>query len=80
MLRTRLAQGRHDDIDRYVDAVASSAQRAAALTHRLLAFSRRQPLKPDSVDANVLVESLRKLFDRTLGPLIKLDISAAADL
>ena len=80
MLRTRLAQGRHDDIDRYVDAAASSAQRAATLTHRLLAFSRRQPLKPEVVDANALVQSLRELFDRTLGPLITLDIVAASDL
>ncbi|MEO6927340.1 MAG: PAS domain-containing protein [Rhodanobacter sp.] len=80
MLRARLAQGRHDDIDRYIDAVAGSAQRAATLTHRLLAFSRRQPLKPQVVDANALVQSLRELFDRTLGPLIKLHIIAAADL
>lgn len=80
MLRTRLAQGRLDDIDRYVDAAASSAQRAATLTHRLLAFSRRQPLQPQVVDVNALLQSLRELFDRTLGPLIRLDIRAAADL
>ncbi len=80
MLRTRLAQGRHDDVDRYVDAAASSAQRAATLTHRLLAFSRRQPLKPEVVDANALVQSLRELFDRTLGPSIRLDIVAAPEL
>ena len=80
MLRARRAQGRHDDVDRYIDAVASSAQRAATLTHRLLAFSRRQPLKPQVVDANALVQSLRELFDRTLGPLIKLQINTAADL
>ena len=80
MLRTRLAQGRHDDIDRYVEAAASSAQRAATLTHRLLAFSRRQPLKPQVVDANVLVQSLHELFDRTLGLSVKLDIVTAPAL
>ena len=80
MLRARLAQGRHDDIDRYVNAVATAAQRAATLTHRLLAFSRRQPLKPEVVDVNARVQSLRELFDRTLGPSISLDIVAAADL
>jgi hypothetical protein len=80
LLRTRLAQGRLDDIDRYLDAAASSAQRAATLTHRLLAFSRRQPLQPQVVDVNALVQSLRELFDRTLGPLIRLDIRADADL
>lgn len=80
MLRMRLAQGRHDDIDRYVDAVATSAQRAATLTHRLLAFSRRQPLKPQVVDVNSRVQSLRELLDRTLGPSISLDIAAAPEL
>ncbi|MEO8778063.1 MAG: PAS domain-containing protein [Rhodanobacter sp.] len=80
MLRTRLAQGRHHDIDRYIDAVTSSARRAAALTHRLLAFSRRQPLKPEVVDVNARVQSLRELLDRTLGPSVKLDIVTAAEL
>jgi len=80
MLRARLAQGRHDDIDRYVEAVASSARRAATLTHRLLAFSRRQPLKPEVVDVNAQVQSLRELFERTLGPLVRLCITAAEDL
>jgi PAS domain S-box-containing protein len=80
MLRTRLAQGRHDDIDRYIDAVATSAQRAATLTHRLLAFSRRQPLKPEVVDVDARVQSLRELFDRTLGPRIRLDITVAPAL
>ncbi|MEO7068661.1 MAG: PAS domain-containing protein [Rhodanobacter sp.] len=80
MLRTRLAQGRHDDIDRYIDAVATSAERAATLTHRLLAFSRRQPLKPEVVDVNARVDLLRELFDRTLGPSIELDIAATPEL
>ena len=80
MLRTRLAQGRHDDIDQYIDAVATSARRAASLTHRLLAFSRRQPLKPEVVGVNARVHSLRELFDRTLGPLIKLQITVDPDL
>ncbi len=80
MLRARLVQGRHDDIDRYVDAVATSAQRAATLTHRLLAFSRRQPLKPAVVDVNACVDSLRELFERTLGSSIKIDIAATPGL
>lgn len=80
MLRTRLAQGRYDDLKRYVDAVATSAERAATLTHRLLAFSRRQPLKPEVVDVNARIDSLRELFDRTLGPAIELNVAAAAEL
>ena len=45
----------------------TSAKRAAALTHRLLAFSRRQPLDPKPVDANRLVAPMEDLLRRTLG-------------
>ncbi len=58
----------------------TSANRAAALTHRLLAFARRQPLIPKSVDANALVVSLEDLLRRTIGETIDLEISAAEDL
>src|SRR5258708_11168175 len=58
----------------------TSANRAAALTHRLLAFARRQPLIPKSVDANQLVVSLEDLLRRTIGETIDLDIVAANDL
>ncbi|MFA6229851.1 MAG: PAS domain S-box protein [Rhodanobacter sp.] len=80
MLRTRLAQGRHDDVERYVEAVATSAQRAAALTHRLLAFSRRQPLKPEVVDANALVRAMLDLFERTLGSHVALEVVECDEL
>ncbi|MBM0207225.1 PAS domain S-box protein [Micromonospora sp. STR1s_5] len=46
LMQTRIAQGRTESLERYAKAAMSSAQRAAALTHRLLAFSRRQPLDP----------------------------------
>ena len=52
LLQTRLNQGRTDNVARYINAAMTSANRAAALTHRLLAFARRQPLIPKSVDAN----------------------------
>ena len=52
LMQTRIAQGRTDTIDKYAKAAMSSANRAAALTHRLLAFARRQPLDPKPVDAN----------------------------
>ena len=80
MLRTRLAQGRHDEVERYVEAVATSAQRAAALTHRLLAFSRRQPLKPEVVDANALVRAMLDLLERTLGSHVALEVVEGAEL
>ena len=58
LMQTRIAQGRFDVLEKYAKAAMSSANRAAALTHRLLAFARRQPLDPKPVNANTLVTSL----------------------
>src|SRR6185436_19002212 len=80
LLQTRLNQGRTENVSRYINAAMTSANRAAALTHRLLAFARRQPLIPKSVDANALVVSLEDLLRRTIGETIDLEISAAQDL
>ena len=80
LLQTRLNQGRTDNVARYIDAAMTSANRAAALTHRLLAFARRQPLVPKSVDVNQLVVSLEDLLRRTIGETIDLEIAAANDL
>ncbi|THD70327.1 MAG: PAS domain S-box protein [Bradyrhizobium sp.] len=80
LLQTRLSQGRTDNFARYINAAMTSANRAAALTHRLLAFARRQPLIPKSVDANQLVVSLEDLLRRTIGETIDLVIVAADGL
>ena len=80
LLQTRLNQGRTENVGRYIDAAMTSANRAAALTHRLLAFARRQPLIPKSVDANELVVSLEDLLRRTIGEAIDLAIVASDDL
>ncbi len=80
LMQTRLNQGRTDNVARYINAAMTSANRAAALTHRLLAFARRQPLVPKSVDANQLVVSLEDLLRRTIGETIDLKITAADDL
>ena len=80
LMQTRLNQGRTDNVARYIDAAMTSANRAAALTHRLLAFARRQPLVPKSVDANQLVVSLEDLLRRTIGETIDLAIVASDDL
>lgn len=80
LLQTRLSQGRTDNVARYINAAMTSANRAAALTHRLLAFARRQPLIPKSVDVNQLVVSLEDLLRRTIGETIDLRIVAADDL
>src|SRR5215207_5000002 len=79
-MQTRIAQGRTDSIERYAKAAMSSAQRAAALTHRLLAFSRRQPLDPKPVAANQLVTGMEDLLRRTIGPLHALEFVIAGGL
>ena len=80
LLQTRLGQGRTDNATRYINAAMTSANRAAALTHRLLAFARRQPLIPKNVDVNALVESLEDLLRRTIGETIDLQITAPDDV
>jgi len=80
MLRTRVTQGRLETVDRYITAATTSANRAAALTHRLLAFARRQPLDPRPVQANALVSSLEDLFRRTVGETVTLEVVLAGGL
>jgi signal transduction histidine kinase/ActR/RegA family two-component response regulator len=80
LMQSRIAQGRTAGLDRYVGAAMTSAQRAAALTHRLLAFSRRQPLDPRPVEANRLVAGMEDLLRRTLGPSISLEMVMAGGL
>ncbi len=73
LMQTRIAQGRIRDVDRYVNAAQGAAKRAAALTHRLLAFSRRQTLDPRPTDVNRLVQSMEDLIRRTVGPAIEVE-------
>src|ERR1700722_3781883 len=80
LLQTRINQGRTDNVARYINAAMTSANRAAALTHRLLAFARRQPLIPKVIDVNQLVVSLEDLLRRTIGGAIDLKIIASNQL
>ena len=75
ILRRRITAGRLDDVDRFIDAATTSAQRAAGLTHRLLAFSRRQSLDRQPLDINALVTSMEDLLHRTLGEQIALSVA-----
>ncbi|MDB5642706.1 MAG: hybrid sensor histidine kinase/response regulator [Hyphomicrobiales bacterium] len=74
ILQRRIETGRLNDLDRFMHAATSSAQRAAALTHRLLAFSRRQSLESRSVDLNALTRSMEELLHRTLGEQVRLTV------
>ncbi|HET6806513.1 MAG TPA: PAS domain S-box protein [Frateuria sp.] len=80
LLQRRARQGRYSDLDRYVAAARGAADRAAALTHRLLAFSRRQTLEPKPTDLNTLVRGMTDLLSRTIGPHIALEVDPTEDL
>jgi PAS domain S-box-containing protein len=80
MMHSRLAAGRTQDLDRWLAGARTSAERAAALTHRLLAFSRRQPLDPRPVQTNPLIASMEDMLRRTLGENIELDFVLANGL
>ena len=80
MMQVRMAQGRAGDVDRYVTAAQGAARRAAALTHRLLAFSRRQTLAPKPTDVKALVNGMEELISRSVGPDVEVEVVHAAGL
>ncbi len=80
VLSIRLAQGRFGELERFVSAAQSAASRAAALTHRLLAFSRRQTLDAKAIDPNKLVGGLEELVHRAVGPAIEIETVLAIGL
>ena len=80
LLQSRIAQGRLGELERYVAAAQGAAKRAASLTHRLLAFSRRQTLDPKPTDVNRLVAGMEELIRRTAGPAITVEVVAAGGL
>jgi PAS domain S-box-containing protein len=74
LMQTRLQQGRFNDVERYMAAAQGAAKRAAALTHRLLAFSRRQTLDPKPTNVNRLVADMQELIQRTVGPSVLIEV------
>jgi PAS domain S-box-containing protein len=80
LVRRRVEADKIDDIARFMDAASNSAKSAAALTHRLLAFARRQSLDSRPNDLNRLVTGMEDLLKRTLGERIELQCALAGDL
>jgi PAS domain S-box-containing protein len=80
LLERRLAEGRFGGLERYITGAQSSARRAAALTQRLLAFSRRQALDPKPTNINRLISGMEELIRRTAGPSIELEVVGAGGL
>ncbi len=80
LLQARMAQGRMNDLERYITAAQGASKRAAALTHRLLAFTRRQTLDPKPTDMNRLVAGMDELIRRTVGPAVVVEVVGAVGL
>ncbi len=80
LMQIRMLQGRYQHIERYMAAAQGAAKRAAALTHRLLAFSRRQTLDPKPTDVNRLIADMQELIQRTVGPGIAIEVIGAVSV
>ncbi len=74
MVQLRLQQGRAAEVGRHVETAHKGVDRAAALTARLLAYARRQPLQPCSVNPAALISGLGELIERTMGPTIEVEL------
>ncbi|AAZ37512.1 response regulator [Pseudomonas savastanoi pv. phaseolicola] len=80
LLLSRIRQERFTELDRYINAALEGSRRAASLTHRLLAFSRRQTLAPKATDIDLLVAGMDELIRRTVGPAIDMQVIASRGL
>jgi len=80
VIERRMSEGRFDGLERFIKGAQSSSKRAASLTQRLLAFSRRQTLDPKPTDVNRLVHGMEDLIARTVGPAIQVEVVGAAGL
>ncbi len=80
LMQRKLKAGKTDDFAKLLDRASTSAQRAAALTQRLLAFARQQSLDITRVDVAKLISSVEDMFVLTLGPRIALQIGFSVDL
>ncbi|WP_437179283.1 ATP-binding protein [Pseudomonas oryzihabitans] len=79
LMSLRIGQGRFTELEKYLLAAQGSAKRAAALTHRLLAFARRQTLAPEPTLVNQLVGGMLDLVQRTVGPSIQVQFVSLPD-
>ena len=80
IIRQRIAQGRSDEVERYIEAGLAAARRAASLTQRLLAFSRRQTLDSRAVDVEASLHGLESMINTSCGENIALEMEFGADL
>ena len=77
MIHARVQQGRAADVKAHVERAQRGADRAAALTHRLLAFSRQQTLAPKPVSLDRIVRDMEDMIRRTVGPGVQVELQLA---
>ena len=80
VLEKRLNARNFDNTERYIGMAQGAVRRAAALTQRLLAFSRRQTLDPRPTDVNRLVGGIEEMVRRTVGPSVEVEVVGAGGL
>ncbi|MCZ2497512.1 response regulator [Xylophilus sp. Kf1] len=80
LIQRKAQSGDVAEVERYVTAGLASAQRAAALTQRLLAFSRRQPLDSRPIDLGQALAGLQSMLAGTVGENVALQVDIQADL
>ena len=80
VIQKRIDQGRINEVDRFLRGAAESAERASALTHRLLAFARRQPVDPRPADMNALIGGIEELLRRSIGEKVDMQVERTEEL
>jgi PAS domain S-box-containing protein len=80
LVQKRVTEGRIGDVDRFVQGALRAANRAASLTHRLLAFSRQQAIDPRPLDVNRLIATIEELLRRTVGEATQMRLIAERNL
>ncbi|UPG90974.1 response regulator [Luteibacter aegosomaticola] len=77
LINRQVGSGKPEGVERFADAAMGAARRAAALTHRLLAFARQQPLDAKAIDVNERVSAMEDMLRRTLGEAVTLQAHLA---
>jgi signal transduction histidine kinase len=72
--------GEEPSVRRLVDGAIQAAERGATLTRRMLAFARRQELRPETVDVTRQINNMVDMLRRSLGPTIEIGVAFADDL
>ncbi|QOY93254.1 PAS domain S-box protein [Massilia sp. UMI-21] len=80
VMKLKLQRGQYIGLERYIELGESSVRRAASLTQRLLAFSRRQTLDPKPTDLNRLISGMAELVRHSVGPMVELEVIEAPGL